>query len=29
MALALRFEELVRSGQVASYSALATLDRAS
>jgi hypothetical protein len=29
MALALRLDELVRTGQVASYSALASLDRAS
>ena len=29
MALALRLDELVRSGQVASYSALASFDRAS
>jgi hypothetical protein len=29
MALALRFEELVRTGQVGSYSALASFDRAS
>ena len=29
MALALRFDALVRTGQVASYSALASLDRAS